>query len=254
VARSRIDGGTARPSAVAVSAVHDHHELGRKLHREIARLLAAQNAINIGGGATKEVYRVGSVGDQTALSGIGRLVIDRWYVVSGRRRYDRRAMPEHESARHLDAPSSRLAPKGDNGRFDLGVAVNGRSDWLDIERAAAVSNEGIKNATGAASGLNMIAARLSPGAISESSSSHLPANVASDIWPKPVMLSRGWLSRGTIPLATGSAAFPTTIGIVGVSRWRATVGTVPLVKMMSGCKSTNSRASCRIRLMSPRPH
>jgi hypothetical protein len=44
-------------------AVHDHLELGRKLHREIARLLAAQNAIDIGDGATKGVYPVGSVPD-----------------------------------------------------------------------------------------------------------------------------------------------------------------------------------------------
>jgi hypothetical protein len=39
---------------------------------------------------------------------------------------------------------------------------------------AAVSSEGILTDTGAVSGLNMIATRLSPGAISESSSSHLP--------------------------------------------------------------------------------
>src|SRR5262249_35239284 len=49
--------------------IQDHLELGRKLHREITRLLAAQNAINIGGGGTKEVYRVDSVGEQTTLSG-----------------------------------------------------------------------------------------------------------------------------------------------------------------------------------------
>ena len=36
-------------------AVHGHLELGRKLHRKIARLCAAQNAIDIGGGATKGV-------------------------------------------------------------------------------------------------------------------------------------------------------------------------------------------------------
>jgi hypothetical protein len=29
--------------------------------------------------------------------------------------------------------ASRLAPKGRNGRFDLYVAMNGRSDWLDLE-------------------------------------------------------------------------------------------------------------------------
>ena len=36
--------------------VHDHFELGRKLHRKIARLLAAQDAIDIGRGATPVVY------------------------------------------------------------------------------------------------------------------------------------------------------------------------------------------------------
>src|SRR6516162_7421683 len=40
--------------------VQDHLELCRKLHREIARLLAAQDAIHIGGGATIAVYLVDS--------------------------------------------------------------------------------------------------------------------------------------------------------------------------------------------------
>ena len=48
-----------------------------------------------------------------------------------------------------------------------------------LSNRAAVSNEGIKVDTGAVSGLNMIAARLRPGAISESSSSHLPPSEAS---------------------------------------------------------------------------
>jgi len=34
------------------------HLFGRELHREIARFLAAQDSIDIGGGATKEVYLV----------------------------------------------------------------------------------------------------------------------------------------------------------------------------------------------------
>src|SRR6516165_8161423 len=118
------------------------------------------------------------------------------------------------------------------------------SDW------AAVSNEGIKADTGAVSGLNMIATRLSPGAISESSSSHLPPSEASKT-AKPVMFPPGWLSRATMPLATGSIRFAKTIGIVRVSRWRATVAGVESVRMMSGCRPTNSRASARIRLMSP---
>ena len=40
--------------------VDEHLELGRKLHREIARLRAAQNAIDIGGGTTKVIYTVDS--------------------------------------------------------------------------------------------------------------------------------------------------------------------------------------------------
>jgi hypothetical protein len=30
-------------------------------------------------------------------------------------------------------PLSLLAPKADDGHFDLSIAVNGRNDWLDLE-------------------------------------------------------------------------------------------------------------------------
>src|SRR5215471_16260208 len=69
--------GYSKNERVGGLAVHDHLELGRELHREIARLLAAQNAIDIGGGA--DVYRVDSVGEQTAVSGEERWRVDRRY-------------------------------------------------------------------------------------------------------------------------------------------------------------------------------
>src|SRR5262249_47517333 len=119
-------------------AVDDHFEFCRELHRKIARLLAAQNAIDIGGGTTIDVYRVGSVGQQAVVSCKGRLRIDRRDFVSGRRRYDQRAMRERESTRddiaestRGDKAASRLAPKGDDGRFDLYIAMNVRNDWHD---------------------------------------------------------------------------------------------------------------------------
>jgi hypothetical protein len=34
----------------------------------------------------------------------------------------------------LESSSPLLAPKGRDGRFDLWVAMNGRSDWHDLER------------------------------------------------------------------------------------------------------------------------
>ena len=70
-----------------------------------------------------------------------------------------------------------------------------------------------------------MAARFRPGAISESSSSHLLPSVASKL-VNPVMFPPGWLSRGTIPLATGSVTPAKTIGIVRVSRWTAAVAEV----------------------------
>src|ERR1700756_1033074 len=85
--------------------VQDHLELGRQLHGEIARFLAAQNAIDISGGTAKRVYLVDSVGEQTAVSGKGRYRIDRQYV-SGRGQYDRRATRRHECIRHDDKAAS----------------------------------------------------------------------------------------------------------------------------------------------------
>ena len=42
-------------------------------------------------------------------------------------------MREREYIPHDDKAASRLAPQGDDGHFDLYVAVNGRSDLLDLE-------------------------------------------------------------------------------------------------------------------------
>jgi hypothetical protein len=56
----------------------------------------------------------------------------------------------------------------------------------------------------------------------------------------PVTFPLGRSSRSTMPLATGSPPFAKAIGIVCVSRWRATVAGVEVVTMVSGCKPTNS--------------
>ena len=47
--------------------------------------------------------------------------------------YDWRAMHGHEYIRHDDKAASRLTLKGNDGRFDLYVAMNRRNDWLDLE-------------------------------------------------------------------------------------------------------------------------
>jgi hypothetical protein len=51
-------------------------------------------------------------------------------------------MQEHGYIRHDDKAASRLAPKGDDGRFDLCVAVTGAMIGATLSDRAAVSNEG----------------------------------------------------------------------------------------------------------------
>src|SRR5215470_11818000 len=111
--------------------VHDHLEFCRKLHREIARLCATQYAIDISRSTTRDIYHVWSVGEQTAVSDKLRRHIDRRYVVSGRPQYELHAMREREYIRYEDKAASRLAPKGDHGRFDFCVSINGRNDCLE---------------------------------------------------------------------------------------------------------------------------
>src|SRR6516225_1136986 len=88
--------GYGKPERLGGLAVQDHLKFRRKLHREIARLFAAQDAIHIGGGTTPRVYLVDSVGKQTTVFDKLRSRIDRRYVVLGRRQYDRRAMQGRE--------------------------------------------------------------------------------------------------------------------------------------------------------------
>ena len=54
--------GMVRPSALAVLRFRTISYFHRKLHREIARLRAAQDSIHIGGGATPVVFLVDSNG------------------------------------------------------------------------------------------------------------------------------------------------------------------------------------------------
>jgi hypothetical protein len=51
-------------------------------------------------------------------------------------------MHGRECIPHDDKAASRLAPKGDDGRFDLCVATSGRTGTTLSDRAA-ISNEGI---------------------------------------------------------------------------------------------------------------
>ena len=48
-ARASSVGGTSRPSAFAVLRLIDQLELGRRLHRQVGRLLALEDAVDVAG-------------------------------------------------------------------------------------------------------------------------------------------------------------------------------------------------------------
>src|SRR6202162_5134272 len=77
--------------------VQNHLESGRKLNRQVGRLCATKNAIDIESRAAKHVHKVGCVGKQTAVSGKDSMKIDSRYIVSGCQQYDWRAMDAHKN-------------------------------------------------------------------------------------------------------------------------------------------------------------
>ena len=66
-ARASSVGGTVRPSALAVLRLIDQLVLGRRLHRQVGRLLALEDAIDVAGRAPELVDQIGPIGDQAAV-------------------------------------------------------------------------------------------------------------------------------------------------------------------------------------------
>ena len=65
-ARASTIGGTSRPSALAVLRLITRLVLGRRLHRQVGRLLALEDAIDVAGRAPVLVDQIRPIGDQAA--------------------------------------------------------------------------------------------------------------------------------------------------------------------------------------------
>src|SRR4051812_47664261 len=85
------------------------------------------------------------------------------------------------------------------------------------------------------------AARVTPGAISLSSSSHFPLRPYSNEM-NPVTLPPGCARLSTKPAPTGSATPANTIGKVPVASINGPTVEVPVARTTSGAKATNSAA------------
>src|ERR1043166_3699512 len=103
--------------------------------------------------------------------------IDRRETVASRQRCDFRAMDVRERIRHHDQATIRLTGQRSNDGFEFGCVANRGRDRLYSEGRSS-GFEGVQEIFGN-TGLNKKATRATRGAISLSSSSHLPAIVGS---------------------------------------------------------------------------
>src|SRR5262245_39867081 len=113
------------------------------------------------------------------------------------------------------------------------------------DEAAALNGLRKALAYGATAGLNSIATLATCGAISLSSSNHLPASEPTIAW-KPVTLPPGRARLATKPLPTGSETVAKTMGMVRVCSNSAAVVGVTAERIRSGCSATSSFANRRL--------
>ena len=87
-ARASSVGGTSRPSALAVLRLMTSSYLVGCLHRQVGRLLALEDAVDVAGRAPVLVDDIRPVGDQAAAGDEGAVGVDRGQLVPSRQRDD----------------------------------------------------------------------------------------------------------------------------------------------------------------------
>ena len=179
-ARASSVGGTSRPSALAVLRLITSSNLVGCLHRQVGRLLALEDTVDVAGGATELVDIVSPVGDQAADDDEGALEVDRGQLVLGRQPDDQGAMTNRRSARRHDQPAVGRAREGRDGAVNLGRLARAdrvhlhperwrpclmMANWLVPEPWVGIPKHRHE--------------RVKPGAMSLSRSSHFPPTVYS---------------------------------------------------------------------------
>ncbi len=82
--------------------VEDRFVLGRRLHGQIGRPLALQDAVDIAGGAPEQIDVIRPIGDQAAGVDEDTIVVDRGQLVAGRQLDDQVAMKPYPAAAGRD--------------------------------------------------------------------------------------------------------------------------------------------------------
>src|SRR5262249_57602632 len=99
--------------------VYDEFVPGRRLHRQIGRLLAFEDAVDVSGRQAHLIDGIIPIGDQTAGENEGSPGIDRWQFVPRRQRENERAVNQRQRARRNDQTAIRRLREARNDPLDL---------------------------------------------------------------------------------------------------------------------------------------
>src|SRR5215831_5280940 len=123
--------------------------LGRRLYRQVRRLLALEDAVDVAGCAPVLINHIRPVGDQAAVGDEGAITVDRGQSVPGREPDDQITMARRLGARSHDRAAIRGTRKRGDGALELAdVAYVDRTHFHPERRRRGLNGAKLPNAGG----------------------------------------------------------------------------------------------------------
>src|SRR5215510_9324095 len=218
-------------------------ELGRSLHRQVGRLLAFKDAVDVAGSAAELVEEIGPIGHKAAGVDEKAVPVNCWQFMAGRQREDKIAVIYRCRARHRYQTAIRRAGENHDRALDLaGVSHIDRDHFHTKWTAAKLLIAKLCVAS------RRTATRIRLGAICLSNSNHFALRLNSNAM-KPVALPPGRARLSTYPAPTGSLTTVNTTGTVRVDSSSGPTPEPPPERMTSGASAASSAECLRISVM-----
>src|SRR5262249_34427048 len=210
--------------------IDDQLVLGGRLHRQVGRLLALEDAIDVAGCGAQRTNGFSPIGDETTSTDVISEGINRWQLVAGGQPGNdtRIVCPKRTRCHHQTAVRATRKFTTSCRSITFNSIPIGPTAWIAANwpiPAARVESR-------------RTAARVTLGAISLSISSHF-APIAYSKDANPVMLPPGRARLLTKPARTGSITPANTIGTVRIACCNAATAGLVSATMMSGASATN---------------
>ena len=114
---------------------------GWRLHRQVGRLFALEDTVDVAGRAPELVDEIRPVGDQAACGDEEAVAVNRGQSVAGRKRDDQIAMNRRQRARRRDQAAIRPAREGREGALEAmmtsGASAINSAAYLRMRSASA---------------------------------------------------------------------------------------------------------------------